>query len=54
MSYKRVPELPFAWSFNELMDLPLFMINHIYETLDEFLEEDKQKFNTITNKSKFN
>ncbi len=50
MSYKRIPELPFPWSFEELMDLPMFMINHIYEMLDEFIEQDKQKFATMTSK----
>ncbi|MHA1691910.1 MAG: hypothetical protein ACTSU7_09780 [Candidatus Heimdallarchaeaceae archaeon] len=50
MSYKRITELPFPWSFKELMDLPIFMINHIYEMLDEFIEQDKQKFATMTSK----
>ncbi len=49
MSYKRVPDLPFSWSYEELMSLPLFMIHHIYEMLDEFIETDKQKYNTVTN-----
>lgn len=48
MSYKRAPDLPFPWSYEELMDLPLYMIYHIYEMLDEFLEIDKQKYNNVS------
>ncbi len=50
MSYKRVPDLPFPWSYEDLMDLPLFMIYHVYEMLDEFIEEDKQRFAAISKK----
>ncbi len=50
MSYKRVPDLPFPWSYEELMQLPLFMIYHVYEMLDEFIELDKQQYNIISNK----
>jgi hypothetical protein len=47
MMYKRIPDLSFDWSYEELMNLPLFMIHHIYETLDEFIEEMKQRANSI-------
>ncbi len=50
MSYKRVPDMPFPWSYEDLMALPLYMIHHIYEMLDEFIEEDKQKYNAMSNK----
>ncbi len=52
MSYKRAPDLPFPWSYSELLSLPVFMIQHIYEILDEFLEEDKQKYDAISKKMK--
>ncbi len=48
MSYKRIPELPFPWGYEELLSLPLYMINHIYRTLDDFLEEDKQKYKNMS------
>jgi len=48
MSYKRVPDLAFPWSYKELMALPLFMIYHIYEMQDEFIEIDKQKYNSMS------
>ncbi len=51
MSYKRIPDLPLSWSFDELMNLPLFMIHHIYEMLDEFIEADKQRNNAISNQN---
>ena len=50
MIYKRTPDSTFPWNYEDLMNLPLFMINHIYETLDEFIEEDKQNYNTMKNK----
>ncbi len=50
MSYKRIPDLPFPWSYEDLMKLPIFMIHHIYETLDEFIEIDKQKYDTMSQK----
>jgi hypothetical protein len=42
MSYKRVQELGFSWSYEELLALPVFIREEIYRTLDEFLEEEKQ------------
>ncbi len=47
MSYKRIPELAFDWKYDELMEMPLFMIHHIYEILDEFVEADKLKHNAM-------
>jgi hypothetical protein len=42
MNYSRVPDLPFSWSYEELQSLPLFMREHIYKILDEFIEQEKQ------------
>ncbi len=48
MSYKRVQDIAFPWSYEELLSMPLFMIYHIYEMLDEFIEIDKQKQNAAS------
>lgn len=43
MLYKRLPEIPFPWEFENLMKLPLFMREEIYSQLDEFIEEEKKR-----------
>jgi len=48
MIYKRMPDLHFDWSYEELMDLPLFMIDHIYEVLDGFVEEDRKRYQNVS------
>ncbi len=48
MAYKRIPDLAFAWEYEDLMKLPLFMIFHIYSILDEFIEEDKKKYSSMS------
>jgi hypothetical protein len=49
MTYKRVKDLAFDWQYEELMELPLYMIYHIYQVLDEFLEEDKKRYQALAN-----
>jgi len=50
MSYKRISELGFAWTYEELLALPIFMKEEIYRTLDEFLEEEKQIMDKAANR----
>lgn len=45
MSYKRISDIPFPWEYQNLMNLPLFMIEHIYQMLDQYIEQDKQRAN---------
>jgi len=47
MIYKRLPDIEFPWSYDELLDLPLFMKDHVYKVLDEFIEDEKLKRNNL-------
>jgi hypothetical protein len=47
--YKRAKDLAFDWEYEDLMNLPLYMIYHIYQVLDEFVEEDKKRHQTMIN-----
>jgi len=49
MIYKRLPDIDFPWSYENLLDLPIFMKEHIYKILDEFIEEEKTKMNSLKN-----
>jgi hypothetical protein len=51
MLYKKATEVAFDWKFEDLMNLPIFMIHHIYEVLDEFIEEDKKRYQSISSRS---
>ena len=52
MNYKSLKDIPFPWEFKDLMKLPLFMIEEIYRVLDEFIEEEKKRINTLKNKQR--
>ena len=43
MMYKRLPDIEFAWDYNELQALPIFMREEIYQILDEFVEEENKR-----------
>ena len=51
MAYKRLKDIPFEWNYKELMHMPLFMIDHIYHSMDQFIEEDKQRMNASKTQS---
>ncbi len=53
MTYKRLPDIPFPWDYKELINLPLFMIEHIYHIMDTYIEQDKQRVNASQNKISF-
>jgi len=54
MSYKSLKDIPFPWEFKDLMKLPLFMIEEIYRVLDEQIEEEKKRINSLKNKQQLN
>jgi hypothetical protein len=43
MVYSDLPNINFPWTYNELIDMPLFSIEVIYKKLDERIEREKQK-----------
>jgi len=43
MLYSSLPGIIFPWTYNDLIELPLFMIHHIYFKLDEDIEREKKK-----------
>jgi hypothetical protein len=43
MVYSDLPNINFPWTYNELIDMPLFSIEAIYKKLDERIEREKQK-----------
>jgi len=50
MQYKRLPNIEFPWNYQELMELPIFLKDHIYRNLDEFIEEEKKNMATLQHK----
>ena len=50
MQYKRLPNIEFPWGYQELLELPIFMKEHIYHNLNEFIEEEKKNMSTLQNK----
>ena len=49
MSYKRVSELDFPWSFEDLQKLPIFMKEEIFNVLDEFLKQETANRQAVQN-----
>jgi len=43
MNYKRLQDIEFPWAYKELLELPVFMKEDIYRTLNEFIEQEKKK-----------
>jgi hypothetical protein len=47
MIYKRLDNIPFPWEFEKLLKLPVYMKEEIYKQLDEFIEEEKKKMQSM-------
>ncbi len=47
MSYKNSQDIAFPWDYDDLMKLPLFMIEHIYQMMDQQLEENKKRYDAF-------
>jgi len=50
MIYNRLPDLDFAWSYDEIQAMPLFMKEEVYTVMDEFIEQEKKKAQELRNK----
>lgn len=42
MLYKRLKDIEFPWTYEQLMKLPIFMKEEAYRNMDEFIEEDNK------------
>ena len=51
MLYKRLKDIEFPWTYNELMDLPIFMKEEAYKNMDEFIEEENKMLKKLQNRS---
>jgi hypothetical protein len=49
MYYKARSDLPLAWSFQDLLKLPIFMKEEIYSVLDEIAKERDKQMGSLVN-----
>lgn len=48
--YKRVRDVPLPWTYEDIMDLPVFMKEQIYKNMDEFIEEENKALAAAQNR----
>ncbi len=42
MLYSRLKDIKFSWTYDQIMSVPIFMKEQIYQTMDEFIEEENK------------
>ncbi len=50
MFFKSIEQLNFSWTYNELIELPIFMSETIYDKAEKDIEKIKQKNQILKNK----
>jgi hypothetical protein len=50
MTYKRLPNIDFPWTYDELLKLPIFMKDHVYRIMDEFIDEEQKHIDKLQKK----
>jgi hypothetical protein len=50
--YKNLGDIKLPWDFKDLMDLPLAMIETIYDQMDELIEKETEKMRNLKRNGK--
>ncbi len=50
--YKNLGDINLPWDFKDLMDLPLAMIETIYDQMDELIEKETEKMRNLKRNGK--